>query len=968
MNQLFLDGKLMDLGGEDITVTLRNNLFGDPSKLVSNTSYTVRLPKTVNNARALGLPSVAGADEAWHKTYHVARYLRNGVPLIDNGRAMLVSVSDTYEILIAFGAFSPVENIISSEAKLSDITGDETILFANENRWEDYDTALARGYFYAYYDPYYYERDSDIWVSQGIKFTQGDVKDYVLESGAILTASAGQTITTDIVPRQGMFCVAFPFTVGDSFSLSGVIGAADALPWCVIDANGVVLLTAGATTYTGTVNAPINAAMCVVNSTTAIGITVVDNDYVPDVPTIGFDNPAYKILPTVSVSWLLQKIQSQYGVTVDFGDGQTLIDTLAIPLTTKKANALTLANDFSIGMSAMLNQLGTADIYLNAESDVWQEQPLTPSQYLTAAVNVKITFEILIRWSWDASSSKPNVGDGFTHYHGNINGRQPDYVYYPAYFELIVEEYGTSDETVYVIGDGRQTQNYESNKVDGQFIHLAASHGVIELKQGDRISIAVRNNMGAPLYGQYVSYAQIYGFVDFGDEVPRGGHYPICENLPEVKITDFLRTLGILTGRYMRQNNASVLFTAYDDGMNRLSAVDWSTKVIMEGRTPRETKYRLENFAQRNEYKWKKIDQCKGDYNGVLTIDDDTMSGDAVAVELPFAATDGSNVPIYEKALKREESDYDGYNKTFYETTFKGSKTPFLKRVQRMETGKIMLTFDMVLQDCINEQVAQSLNDLLVIKEKMRLNDVEVATWSDARPVYLAQYGAFFCVLEITSDGSGTCDVTLLRLSGSTEPTPPTPVLPYDAEIEYIQTDGAAYINTGIKPSSNTTFEIDVYIPNHGSTAFWVFGSRVSGSAGQFAYLNDGGFNRKSYRFGNQSPFASGKLAEGWHYFDNTETPRILKIDTNITLTATANTFAQTNYPIYLLCLNVNGTASAPAVGARLGDVKIYESGELVFDGFPVRKDGIGYLYDRVTEELFGNAGTGVFVLGNDKN
>lgn len=193
--------------------------------------------------------------------------------------------------------------------------------------------------------------------------------------------------------------------------------------------------------------------------------------------------------------------------------------------------------------------------------------------------------------------------------------------------------------------------------------------------------------------------------------------------------------------------------------------------------------------------------------------------------------------------------------------------------------------------------------------------------------------------------------------------------LPYDAEIEYIQTDGAAYINTGIKPSSNTTFEIDIYIPNHGSTAFWAFGSRVSGSAGQFAYLNDGGLNRKNYRFGNQSPYdTSGKLAEGWHHFDNTETPRILKIDTNITLTATANTFAQTNYPIYLLCLNVNGTASAPAVGARLGNVKIYESGVLVFDGIIIRKGQVGYMYDRVSGILYGNAGTGNFVLGNDKN
>lgn len=190
--------------------------------------------------------------------------------------------------------------------------------------------------------------------------------------------------------------------------------------------------------------------------------------------------------------------------------------------------------------------------------------------------------------------------------------------------------------------------------------------------------------------------------------------------------------------------------------------------------------------------------------------------------------------------------------------------------------------------------------------------------------------------------------------------------LPYDAEIEYIQTDGAAYINTGIKPSSNTTFEIDIYIPNHGSTGFWAFGSRVSGNSGQLAYLNDGSRNEKSWRFGSAAPVVTPKLSEGWHYFDNTETPRILKIDTSISITASANTFSQTNYPIYLLCLNVNGTASASAVGARLGNVKIYESGVLVFDGIPVRKDGVGYIYDSVSKSLFGNAGSGAFALGLD--
>ena len=44
---------------------------------------------------------------------------------------------------------------------------------------------------------------------------------------------------------------------------------------------------------------------------------------------------------------------------------------------------------------------------------------------------------------------------------------------------------------------------------------------------------------------------------------------------------------------------------------------------------------------------------------------------------------------------------------------------------------------------------------------------------------------------------------------------------------------------------------------------------------------------------------------------------------------------------------------------------KIFDNNDnLVFDGVPVRKNGIGYMYDKVTKRLFGNNGTGNFILG----
>ena len=49
--------------------------------------------------------------------------------------------------------------------------------------------------------------------------------------------------------------------------------------------------------------------------------------------------------------------------------------------------------------------------------------------------------------------------------------------------------------------------------------------------------------------------------------------------------------------------------------------------------------------------------------------------------------------------------------------------------------------------------------------------------------------------------------------------------------------------------------------------------------------------------------------------------------------------------------------------------VKMYNGSTLVRDYIPVRKNGVGYLYDKVSGQLYGNAaGSGSFTYGNDVN
>ena len=44
------------------------------------------------------------------------------------------------------------------------------------------------------------------------------------------------------------------------------------------------------------------------------------------------------------------------------------------------------------------------------------------------------------------------------------------------------------------------------------------------------------------------------------------------------------------------------------------------------------------------------------------------------------------------------------------------------------------------------------------------------------------------------------------------------------------------------------------------------------------------------------------------------------------------------------------------------------DNGVVLADMIPVRVGSVGYMYDRVSGQLFGNDGTGDFIVGPDKN
>ncbi|MEQ3235766.1 hypothetical protein [Bacteroides cellulosilyticus] len=119
---LFIDGELVDLDDSTkITLNYKSNLFTDLSKIVSNNSYTIKLPKTVRNQRVIKHADLPACSTDYPRKYHSARYIRNGVEIIPNGKAVFMSGADSFEVALIWGNISLLSGIVGGDKTLNDL-------------------------------------------------------------------------------------------------------------------------------------------------------------------------------------------------------------------------------------------------------------------------------------------------------------------------------------------------------------------------------------------------------------------------------------------------------------------------------------------------------------------------------------------------------------------------------------------------------------------------------------------------------------------------------------------------------------------------------------------------------------------------------------------------------------------------------------------------------------------------------
>ena len=191
-------------------------------------------------------------------------------------------------------------------------------------------------------------------------------------------------------------------------------------------------------------------------------------------------------------------------------------------------------------------------------------------------------------------------------------------------------------------------------------------------------------------------------------------------------------------------------------------------------------------------------------------------------------------------------------------------------------------------------------------------------------------------------------------------------MIPYQ-RIEYLESTGTQYINTGVIVDINTVVE--------GRFAL----TRYFSDNPLFAQ-DAGSYNNRAFSFTNQASRPGTYVAVvvgdeltfirenviSYYAFFSILADKEKAIVNGVTFpySQVPSDFVA-NYPLYLMAWNRAGNTIIYGE-EKCSYFKIAKDNQTIMELYPVRIGQVGYMYDTISSQLLGNAGTGDFVLGPD--
>lgn len=170
-------------------------------------------------------------------------------------------------------------------------------------------------------------------------------------------------------------------------------------------------------------------------------------------------------------------------------------------------------------------------------------------------------------------------------------------------------------------------------------------------------------------------------------------------------------------------------------------------------------------------------------------------------------------------------------------------------------------------------------------------------------------------------------------------------------EVNYIQSTGTQYIDTGVQDTYGLIWQTTLSIDNTSGRTM------MGANNGSNFSCNNG-----IWQIGTKNTTVKITMEQKYNLeLERTSSSKILRVDNTETITADTGK----NYNIYFFALNSNGNKAAYNIFGKLYSSKIYVNGTLIRDYIPVLdQNNKPCLFDKVEGKFYYNAGTEDFLYG----
>lgn len=443
--------------------------------------------------------------------------------------------------------------------------------------------------------------------------------------------------------------------------------------------------------------------------------------------------------PVVSAKWLLDRIQSQFGVNFLFpSDKQDILQLLKIPLLKKEdAQKHVDANRVLLTLNGLKKTDGALRVYqlmfyglVSSYYVEYYSDSVLISAFKPKFNNMQLNYSIDCKLIYVGSAYK---NGGYLDIVDADTGEIIDQVNafevidrgnenYECHFkkDLSLEPY---DKTIYI--------STTVSKTGDDSVSLVSGSITLEAKVSE---------VGADI-GEYNKFFTI-------------------PNLPSIKLIDFIKSIAYMLGVFaVPGDNNDIRFISFDTVIeNKSNAVDWSGRVLFNdyGDVARNISYQLNDFTQKNWFRYKEDDNVTENYDSFIAVENRALDYERDAVSLPFSACDTlggvASIPMY---------SYNDDGELEYDS---GMNPRIVLYDSETRSG---VFYPLRWEELIRQHYAsyqEVVRQPKVIKELVLLSAPELAVLDLLKPVYIRQYGSYFAIVKVKTKENNICEVELLKI------------------------------------------------------------------------------------------------------------------------------------------------------------------------------------------------------------